>query len=81
MPIIFDQLPRLCPRLSRLKHGRVLSGSSYDKIRAAITTPISSGLDIGAIDAICRYLDCQPADIMRYVKEAAPAADATTPDA
>jgi putative transcriptional regulator len=34
------------------------------------------GLRFATLDALCRYLDCAPADILEYVPETAEAADA-----
>ena len=68
MAISFAPLKDLIP-LSRLKHQKVIGGATYDVIRASIDAPVEEGVSISAIDAICKYLGCQPGDIMRYVEK------------
>ena len=68
MSISFAPLKKMIP-VSRLKHSRVIGGGTYDRVRAAMDTPIKDGISISAVDAICAYLNCQPGDIMEYVPD------------
>lgn len=52
-----------------LKNGKIVSGGTYTTIAKALSEPIVEGVSISAINAICRYLDCQPGDIMEYVPD------------
>lgn len=70
MPISFKPLARLIP-LSRLKHQRIVGGATYDMIRSAVDNPITGGVSISAIDAICAYLGVQPGDVIEYVPDGA----------
>ena len=69
MPISFAPLRRVLPSVSRLKHKRIVSGATYDRIRSAMDTPITDGISISAVDAICAYLGVQPGEIMEYVPD------------
>lgn len=82
MPISFKPLARLIP-LSRLKHRRIVGGATYDMIRSAVDNPITGGVSISAIDAICAYLGVQPGDVIEYVPDEAgrPAQGDTGPTA
>lgn len=54
---------------SALKTNKVVGGSTYTIIVNSFEVPIEEGVSISAINAICRYLDCQPGDIMEYVPD------------
>lgn len=69
MSISFAPLKKKLPAISRLKHDKIVGGGTYDTIRVAVDKPISEGISISAINAICRYLSCQPGDIMEYVED------------
>lgn len=48
----------------KLKNDKVIGGATLDKIR------MNEGhIDTRVINNICAYLDCQPGDIMEYVKD------------
>lgn len=52
-----------------LKTEKILNGGTYTIIAKAMKTPITEGVSISAIDSICKYLQCQPGDIMEYVPD------------
>lgn len=52
-----------------LKTNAGLGGTTYNIIASAMKTPIKTGLTISAIDKICESLQCQPGDIMEYVRD------------
>lgn len=52
-----------------LKADKVLNGGTYTIIAKAMTIPINEGVSISAINAICKYLNCQPGDILEYVPD------------
>lgn len=54
---------------TRLKTDKIIGGETYTIIAKAMTSPITSGISISAIDVICKYLDCQPGDILEYVPD------------
>lgn len=66
MPIVYDGL------LEKLKERGVkyrlrkegISPSILDKIEKG-----TGGLDARTIEKLCRLLDCQPGDLMRYVED------------
>lgn len=47
----------------QLRKDKLLSESTVQKLRAGI------GVSWENIETLCRLLDCQPADLMEYVKE------------
>ena len=56
--------------ISRLKRDGVLGGSSYDIIVHSIKGEgTSDGITLKSINALCKYLDCQPSDIMEYIPD------------
>jgi putative transcriptional regulator len=60
----FELMERNGKSIYHLKRDKVISTSTLDAIRLgdkAITTD--------SVDAICRYLNCQPGDIMEYVPD------------
>ena len=48
----------------RLKTEKVIGSATFDNIRLG-----SKSVTTDTINAICRYLDCQPGDIMEYVPD------------
>ncbi len=60
----------------KLKTDKVVGTATLDKIRR---NNIGKGvnakgqkrenIDTASIDAICKYLNCQPSDIMEYIKD------------
>lgn len=73
MPISFEplkaQLEKAGIPRSRLKTEKVLGGGSYTAIASALNGDVGDGITVGTINAICRYLHCQPGDIMSYVED------------
>ena len=47
----------------QLRKDKLLSESTVQKLRAGI------GVSWENIETLCRLLDCQPADLMEYIKE------------
>ena len=66
MPIryakLFDLLEQQGISIYRLKSDKVIGTATLDKIRKGI-----GHIDTRSIESICRYLHCQPGDIMEYV--------------
>lgn len=62
-------------RKTALKTEKILNGSAYTFVAKAMKIPVKEGLSISAIDDICKYLNCQPGDILEYVPDTA-----ATPD-
>lgn len=56
-------------RKTALKTEKVINGSTYTFIAKAMKTPVKEGLSISAIDNLCKYLNCQPGDLMEYVPD------------
>ena len=48
----------------QLKTDKVIGTATIDKLRKN-----EGHIDTRSIDRICRYLDCQPGDIMEYVTD------------
>ena len=68
MPIKFNKLLDLLKSrnisIYKLKTDKVIGNATFDKIR------LDEGhIDTRSIEKICKYLDCQPGDIMEYVPE------------
>ena len=47
----------------RIRQEKILSESTLQKIRSG------SGISWDTIESLCRLLDCQPSDLMEYIKE------------
>ena len=47
----------------RIRQETILSESTLQKIRSG------SGISWDTIESLCRLLDCQPSDLMEYIKE------------
>jgi len=45
---------------------KVIMPSSLQRMRLG-TSPTNRGIDGRTIDSLCKYLDCQPGDLMEYV--------------
>lgn len=67
MPIKYDKLFRLLKERGvttyQIRKEKIISESSLQKMREG--KPISTA----TIERMCYLLDCQPGDIMEYVKE------------
>ena len=57
--------------MTSLKTKGIVSGQSHTNLVNMVKGSMpADGLTLGSINAICRYLDCQPRDIMEYVEDA-----------
>lgn len=68
MPIRYDKLFALLDErgysIYKLKTDKVIGTATLDKIRKG-----DGHIDTRSIENLCKYLGCQPGDIMEYVKE------------
>ena len=71
MPIDYSGLDQILKKnettLSKLHQEKVIGGTTRQKLRGQLP----GGIDARTIEALCKRLNCQPGDFMRY----APAAD------
>lgn len=71
MPIDYSGLDQILKKnettLSKLHQEKVIGGTTRQKLRGQLP----GGIDARTIEALCKRLNCQPGDFMRYV----PAAD------
>lgn len=68
----FEILPALKEKgynTNRIRTEHLLSESTLQKLRTG------QGLAWGNIESLCMLLDCQPGDLMEYVKEDSPAVE------
>ena len=67
MPIKYTKLIRMLEEKNitsyTIKKDNVIGQASLKKIREG------GHIDTRTIESLCEYLDCQPGDIMEYVKE------------
>lgn len=73
---LFNLLSSRGISIYKLKTDKVVGTATLDKIRR---NNIGKGvnakgqkrenIDTASIDAICKYLNCQPGDIMEYIKD------------
>lgn len=54
----------------KIKKEKIIGGATYDAIRKG-----TGGLDHRTINKLCEVLDCQPGDLMEYVKDGDGAAE------
>lgn len=68
MSIRFDKLIKLLEErnisIYKLKAEGIIGGATLDKIRKG-----EGNIDTRAINKLCQYLECQPGDIMEYIKD------------
>lgn len=68
MPILYNRLFTLMKGRSisiyKLKSDKIIGTATLDKIRKG-----EGHIDTRSIESLCRYLDCQPGDIMEYVPD------------
>lgn len=68
MPIKYDKLLRMLEQkgisIYKLKSEKVIGTATLDKIRKG-----EGHIDTRSIESLCRYLNCQPGDMMEYVAE------------
>lgn len=48
----------------KLKSDKVVGSATVDKLRKN-----EGNIDTRSIDALCKYLDCQPGDLMEYIPD------------
>jgi len=61
---LLDLLKRKNISLYKLKTDKVIGTATLDKIRTG-----TGHIDTRSIGSLCRYLNCQPGDIMEYVED------------
>lgn len=68
MPIKYDKLLKLLKDREyttyRIRKENIMSQSAFQKIRTG-----TGDIDTRTISKLCKILDCQPGDIMEFVKE------------
>ena len=68
MPIKYDKLLKLLKDRGyttyRIRKENIMSHSAFQKIRTG-----TGDIDTRTISKLCKILDCQPGDIMEFVKE------------
>ena len=68
MAIVYDRLFALFEERHinsyTLKKNKILGQATYQSIKKGI-----GGLDHRSIDNLCRFLNCQPSDIMEYIPD------------
>lgn len=68
MPIIYTKLFELLKEKGystyRIRKNKLISQASLTAIRSG-----KGGLEHKTIERLCRVLDCQPGDLMEYVKD------------
>lgn len=68
MPISFTKLLKLFDEKGitsyTVKKHNIMSQSAYTKMRNG-----QGNIDTRTIERLCEYLDCQPGDLMEYIKE------------
>lgn len=68
MPIKYEKFINLLEMknmsIYQLKKDKVIGTATLDKIRKG-----EGHLDTRSIESICKYLNCQPGDIMEYIPE------------
>lgn len=53
----------------RIIKDKVIPSASLQRMRRG-TSPSCRGIDGKTIDSLCKYLNCQPGDLMEYVPDA-----------
>lgn len=68
MPISFEKLLKLFDKKGitsyTVKKYNIMSQSAYTKMRSG-----QGNIDTRTIERLCDYLDCQPGDLMEYIRE------------
>lgn len=69
MPIVYNKLFNLLKTKNKtmydLRKDKVIGTATLEKMRKGM-----GHVDTRSIESLCEYLDCQPGDLMEYVKEA-----------
>lgn len=70
MPIIYTKLFQILKERNKtmydLRKDKVVGTATLEKMRKA-----EGHIDTRSIEKLCEYLDCQPGDLMEYIREAA----------
>lgn len=65
MPIVYDKLLKLFEERGitsyTIKRDNVIGQASFKKIK------VGGHIDTRTIESLCKYLNCQPGDMMEYV--------------
>jgi len=64
----FELLKEKKVSMYKMLKDKVIMPSSLQRMRVG-TSPTNRGIDGKTIDSLCKYLDCQPGDLMEYVPE------------
>ena len=68
MPIVYNKLLTLMEQrglsIYKLKADKIIGTATIDKIRKN-----EGNIDTRSISALCKYLHCQPGDILEYVED------------
>ena len=68
MPIVYNKLFNLLKEKNKtmydLRKDKVIGTATLEKMRKGM-----GHVDTRSIEILCEYLDCQPGDLMEYVKE------------
>lgn len=68
MPITYNKLLKMLEdrgvSIYKLKTDKVIGTATIDKIRKG-----EGHIDTRSIESLCRYLKCQPGDIIEYVED------------
>ena len=68
MPIVYNKLLTLMEQrglsIYKLKMDKIIGTATIDKIRKN-----EGNIDTRSIAALCKYLHCQPGDILEYVED------------
>ena len=64
----FELLKEKNVSMYKMIKDKVIMPSSLQRMRVG-TSPTNRGIDGKTIDSLCKYLDCQPGDLMEYVPE------------
>ena len=69
MPIVYNKLLNLLKEKNKtmydLRKDKVVGTATLEKMRKG-----TGHVDTRSIESLCEYLDCQPGDLMEYVKDA-----------
>ena len=64
----FELLKEKNVSMYKMIKDKVIMPSSLQRMRVG-TSPTNRGIDGKTIDSLCKYLGCQPGDLMEYVPD------------
>lgn len=71
MPIVYDKLFNLLKERKKtmydLRKDKIVGTATLEKMRKG-----NGHVDTRSIESLCEYLDCQPGDLMEYVRDLQP---------